>query len=263
MPDLSRRFAQVVYEFLEGTKELNEVTALARDSIHLMRFLPNLVRLVEQVEPEQAANLDREKIAGILDRVKREVDSGFRHLFQQATISLWSLYEVALDRFIVGWIDEVGSAAFGDSDQVKKWTIRIPVTEAMDWWSEKDRVEFAEEVAAELRRNTGLTSGGNPKGFENLLELVSIKPPRDPDRRRTIRELWAVRNLFVHRGRKADARFLQQYPGGDFSLGDEVSVDHMKFIRFHHATVDEVATVGDEAERVFQEIIDDETRRSL
>jgi hypothetical protein len=58
----------------------------------------------------------------------------------------------------------------------------------------------------------------------------------------------------VHRGRKADERFIGQYPGNDLTIGDEVIVDNEQFIRFHHAAVDHIAMIGDEAERVLRKM---------
>lgn len=261
MPDMSRAFARVIYEFLEGGKELSEVRGLARTSIGLTRFLPTIVSMVEEMNPEEAKNLDVEKIEWTLAMAKQEVESGFPHLFRQAAISLWSLYEVAITRFAVAWVEEAGTAGFSDDNRIRKWSISIPITEAMDWWAEKERSDFAEEVVGEIRRNVGFGSGGNPQGFEQLLEVLGLSPPRDSDRRRAIREAWSIRNLFVHRGHRADQRFLDQYPGDEYGLGDEVSVDNRRFIRFHNALIDEVAVLGDEADRAFKEILDDETRR--
>jgi hypothetical protein len=250
MSKMDRSYARVIVEFLETTKELNEVTGLSRDAIGLAKALPPIFDAVNLATGTML--LDPDQAKRIAERASREADTGFQHLFQQATISLWSAYEIAIDAFAVEWLLDAGGSVI-DTPRAKKLHVQIPITDALDWWERSEKRDFAREVIDAIKRDVNLSSGGNPAGFNKLLNAIGINFGF-PDHS-TIRVLWSYRNLFVHRGRKADRRFLAQYPGNDVSLDDEVTVDSDKYIRFHHAVVDHIAMIGDEAERVLAELV--------
>jgi hypothetical protein len=237
---------------MDSVRELVVLTVLARESMSLAQHMDGIAEQLNRLDPN--SNIDTKQTRLWAERASFEVGTGFRHLYRQATISLWTTYEIAINDFVQEWLETVGGLAFRTSDQAHKWAIKIPINEAMDWVETKDRYEIAGEIADELRNQLSVNRGSSPEKFMKLLKAVGIEFSFDDKTRDSIRELWAFRNVFVHRGQFADDRFLHDFPGVDYELDDEVVVDTDRFTRFHHAVVDHVASIGDEAERVAREI---------
>jgi hypothetical protein len=52
--------------------------------------------------------------------------------------------------------------------------IQIPITEALDWWDEREKRDLAREIIDTIKSKVNLSSGGNPDGFKKLLNAVGI-----------------------------------------------------------------------------------------
>jgi hypothetical protein len=56
---MDRRYARVIVDFLETTKELNEVTGLSRDAIGLAQALPPLSQAVNRATGQEVITLEQ------------------------------------------------------------------------------------------------------------------------------------------------------------------------------------------------------------
>lgn len=189
-------------------------------------------------EEDAATRIER---ARELERLaKREADEGFPNVLEQAAIGIWTALEIVIDDFVLQWLAESPWAII--DERIRNVGVKFSIEEAltMDTMPTDERIE---RVIAEVRQSLNVPRSSSPGRFKTLLSAVGVELNSDRDMRRDLIRLWAIRNLYVHRGRRADNVFLRQYPGDDYLRGDLVRVSQPMFFRFHEASRHFVADV--------------------
>ncbi len=231
-------YEQPAENFLIRMNELAETTLLSIQSIAGMQGMTRLVEVLHGKDEDAAIRIER---AGELERLaKREADEGFPNVLEQATIGIWTALEIVIDDFVLQWLAEFPGAIV--DERIRNIAVKFSVEEALsiDTMSIYERIEH---VMVEVRQSLNVPRSSSPGRFRTLLSAVGVELNSDRDMRRDLIRLWAIRNLYVHRGRRADEVFLSQYPGDDYLRGDLVRVSQPLFLRFHEASRHFVADV--------------------
>ena len=140
-----------------------------------------------------------------------QIRAGFPVLYSHAIVAIWSAIETFIEDFVVNSLVENQSHLQKDAFQ----KIRILLSE----YELLDPVERMRYMVNELGRQTNAELKRGIKRFEPLLEAVDLGGPITEDMRRTCYELWAVRNLIVHRCSIADRRLQQLCPWLNATVG--------------------------------------------
>lgn len=129
---------------------------------------------------------------------KDEIESGFSHVSEQAIVMLWGALEVLVYDYVVWWLQLKPSLL--TDERFSKHFIKIQVGHFLQL-TPKTQLEY---LVKELARN------GNEKTIIDRLESCfsridqgsEIKEPT----KRTLIEMYAIRNVIVHRNGVIDAR---------------------------------------------------------
>ena len=154
-----------------------------------------------------------------------------------AVVSLWSALEVAIEDFLIAWMLNQRSA------------LNVPVLQKIKIsLAEYDRLDSEERMRvllSELERAVIGKQGVDC--FEPLLDTFGLSGKVDQPTKTAIYELQHVRNVVVHRGGRADRRFVKGCPGWDVKVGQTVRVKAKHCWDYQRAVAGYVLTV---AERV-------------
>jgi hypothetical protein len=129
---------------------------------------------------------------------KDEIESGFSHVSEQAIVMLWGALEVLVYDYVVWWL-QLKPALLTD-ERFSRHSIKIQIGHFLQLTPKAQ----LEHLIKELARN------GNEKTIIDRLEScfsridqgAEIKEPT----KRTLIEMYAVRNVIVHRNGIIDAR---------------------------------------------------------
>lgn len=215
---------------LDQMEEADQILHLSTRGISVLRAMPQVVEAIAQAKPHESsdgedpqARLERAKKEA--DLAQREVDRGFPLLHSQAVISLWGSLEDVVRTFLAKWLRNEPSAK--QVDALRKLKICLGEYESMD---EEDRCFYIvdrlqDEIASPLRRGVSR--------FESLLEPFGLSGSVDKDVQRNLYELYHVRNVLVHRSGLADRKLVEACPWLDVAVGDEVTVSHEAYAKYH------------------------------
>jgi hypothetical protein len=158
-------------------------------------------------------------------------------LIGQGLITIWSTVEVCLRDILIEWL-LINRAAW-KSKRIADLKISIADWEAMD------RRARATWIVASLWRTIG-TAEHNPIGrFATLFDALDV-PRALPDSPYTIQgdtgrlviELWAIRNVIVHRMGVIDAKFCADCPHFSGKEGEPIVLTMKSYGTYANAAID-------------------------
>jgi len=215
---------------LDHIQQAAQLLDLSMRGISVLRAMPQALQAIAKAEPpsdvaDHQAQLDRAQQEA--DLAQSEVEAGFPLLHAQATISLWGDLENALRTFLATWLSNEPTAR--NVESVHKLKVCLGEYESMDpderCYYIVDRLE--QDIESRNRRGV--------ERFESLLGAFGLAGPLDKRLKRDLLELYHVRNVLVHRRGVADRKFVQACPWLHLSAGEQVTVSHESYAKYHHA----------------------------
>jgi hypothetical protein len=183
-------------------------------AIEVLRALPHGDRLTED-------HLQREATA-----VQREVEADLPHLSRIGVIWLWAMLEVLVENLAVEALTSAPERLTADRFATAKGRIvdllALPPDEQMRL------------LIVETLRDRRLDGVGR---LMATLALVEIRLELDEVTKRKLKELWAIRNLLVHRAGVADSAFVRACPWLGVEVGQTFPVDRHVFLEAAAATL--------------------------
>lgn len=220
-----------MWDFTQQIEETERTIFLAKTGISVLRGFGTIAEYLEgRPDMHQFGGENAEaKLAHtkeIADYAEREIECGFPAMNAQSVVALWSLLESFVRSFLVEWMENEPGAL--QVDAIKNLSIKIGEYEAL---SPKEKCPYILD-RLELDRRSRLPGISR---FEAMLEIFGIHGAVDPELRKTLLNLWAVRNLIVHRRGKADKIFIEQCPWLGVADGDEVHITDAELTKFTNA----------------------------
>lgn len=183
-------------------------------AIEALRALPHGDRFTEDQLRDEAAS------------VQREVDADLPHLSRIGVIWLWAMLEVLVENLAVEALTSAPERLTADRFATAKGRIvdllALPPDEQMRL------------LIVETLRDRRLDGVGR---LMATLALVDIRLELDEVTKRKLKELWAIRNLLVHRAGVVDSAFVRACPWLGVDVGQTFPVDRQVFLESTVATL--------------------------
>jgi hypothetical protein len=108
-----------------------------------------------------------------------------------------------------------------------------------------EKEERIRRVLDEVGRGPGLGKKQGVYAFETMLAPLKLAGDTDPEIRKTILEMYHIRNVIVHRGSLADRRLVEGCPWLGLKVGSYVAVTHESLMKYGHALCEYSLTVSE------------------
>jgi hypothetical protein len=215
--DLSR-----VSDVLEiGIRGVSSLQGMPR----LVAALAGLGEVAESEKEERVANAQRLAVLA-----SSEIEADFPSMHGQALLSLCAIMESFVFDLCALWIEHIPESR--QADDVRSLKFELGEYESVPG---PDRPAFLVgllEVKVQARRAQGVTK------FERLLNPFGLSGYVDEELRRSIFEMFSVRNLILHRGSLVDARFKRDCTWMTLEVGVRLDVGHPEFVGYLTAATD-------------------------
>ena len=217
--------------YVTSTRTLLEVVSeSANFSLHvasLMRSSP--VSSTERFEETSVGYMS--------ESLQREIDNEFPLLQANALVGLWGALEACIDDLCLLWIQcmdrqSLGQALGGARVKIGEY-LSLEEDERWKWIL----LQLQRSDAASLRTGIGQ--------FESTLKPLGVSPQVDDAVRNTLFRIKSMRNLYAHRAGRADAKFLQDWPGHPANVGQLVVPTKSQIVAAYTAMVLYVDGVND------------------
>lgn len=209
------------------------VSSISREinSVDLVKALADLDKYdtkSDKISKEYEENIKNAEY--IAKFAKEQVDSGFPILYANAVIAMWTSLETLIEDIL--YHQFINNPKYLKSEIILY--IKIPLVE----FEELDKDERLRFIINELARQTKSDLKHGIARFEVLLEVVALGGPVTDELRKDIFELWAVRNLLVHRFGAVDRRFKNLCPWITVGNGEQFKINMDLYFRYHKAIAD-------------------------
>jgi hypothetical protein len=173
--------------------------------------------------------------------IEKEIEKGYPLLHQHVVVSIWSALEIFCEDLSVFWLASIREA--WEVEAVRKLKIQVAIFNNLDSTERARYVihELQHELKTDLKEGLGR--------LEPLLDLFSLKPKVGNNLRRSIFELWQVRNNIVHCGSIVDDKLARSCPWLELKVGERLLVNHQMYA-WHNLAVN----------RLFERILDKAVR---
>ena len=224
MANLPRWTVEPFERFHKRHHEGDALLHMLRDAIHFVQGRPILIEGFraewgdDKTEYELARARHNAKIA------LAEDEAGHPLLHAQSVVLLWGGLEALLLDFLGAWLLNIPETRA--LEPVKSLKINLGEYESLP---QEDRATYLLE---RLEDKVGSRRAGGVERFEVLFRVFGLTSKLDGQLVRDLLELSAVRNLLVHRRGVIDARFKNQCPWTEWSLGSQLVVSHEAYHRY-------------------------------
>jgi hypothetical protein len=154
------------------------------------------------------------------DFARKQGDSGFSYLHGLAVVRLWTILEAL--------VEELALERLSDPEQTSRFPEVRELEGPLLGFAAADSAERASILLELLTHKLRAKLGPGIGRFEQLLQAVHFGGPVNPSVRRALLELWAVRNLIVHRSGMVDARFAELCAWLHVKVGEPLIVPHSR-----------------------------------
>jgi hypothetical protein len=226
--------------YLRFIDEQHQLVRLTRAALGKLSVSDKLVRALQNLEEPDNSTLERqqqfEDNIQLAELAKQEVARDFPMMNAHELISQWSALEVFSEDLTLEFL--LNSPETLRAPDVRKVKITVGDLSSLDERELYRHVvrELQQQVKADLRRGSWR--------FDCLFDAIQLPSIGVPSAvERDIAEMWAVRNVLVHRGGVADRQFVQACPWLQANVNDRVTVDTQRARRLGNAASSYVVTV--------------------
>lgn len=201
---------------------------LSTRGISVLRTVPQAIEVLAKGEspsdPEQTKK-ELEFANEQASLAQKELDEGFPLLHSQATVSLWADLEHAVRTLLASWLNHDGSSR--SLEPVRKLKVFLGEYESLD--PAERSYYILDRLELESRHRRGV------ERFEHLLATFGFETRLNKDVKRTLLELYHVRNVLVHRRGFADRIIVEACPWLALSVGQQVVVTEKHYRAYFDA----------------------------
>lgn len=223
-----RPLLPVIEWFSQQVEEIDRILAFSIEGITREKGARQIIDALADWHAASGKPVPTEELEGRRQRAQEraefastQIASGFPVLFGHATVALWSALETLVDDIVVASLK--ANHKYLARDAFAK--IRIPLSE-YERLDNDDRMRY---LVTELARSSNSDLRKGITRFEVLLESVDMGGAVSDGDRQTCFELWAVRNLLVHRSGITDRRFRELCPWLACDVGKAVSIGRAQY----------------------------------
>jgi hypothetical protein len=229
----SPEWAMQPFSDLTGDIEhLWQLLEMSIRGISMIQAVPQMVRAIAKAN-DRTEHEETVKELAIAEKqaafAKQELENGFPVLHANTALAIWSHLEAGIRLFLAKWLEHE-EAAF-EVDAIQKMKVKIGEYERLQgedrFFYILDRLE--QEMVAPLK------CGVNR--FESILEPFGLAGRVDAEVQRDLFELNQVRNCLMHRGGRADRRFIDACPWLNLEVGQQIKVTHEATRRYIDAVM--------------------------
>ncbi len=146
----------------------------------------------------------------------RQYEQQYPLVIQQALVSLWGSIETTVERTAIDWLERNPELLCGKA--FSKLRVRAAELLSLD---ERERTCMLIE---ELDRSLADSCPAGIERLEAVLSSIDLGGKLDGKIRNALVELYQIRNLYVHKGGRADRHFKRICPWRREKIGDPVRV---------------------------------------
>lgn len=157
---------------------------------------------------------------------RSEATAGFPNLHAHSLLGLWGAFECFIDDLVVAFIETDPIILQG----VPFEKVKLPVSTL----TITDTRLRSEAIYSEASRITGADLAIGTTKFERLLKLVGLDGAVPKQISENVFLAQQIRNVWAHRGGKADSKFTERCSSLGFSVGDTVNMDFPFFSPLMH-----------------------------
>ena len=217
---------------VEYVEDSSRLIGLTTQGVHAIKHMPALAAAMDRTDvvigrtPRATPRVVQARAAAKWATLEIRLD--FPLLHSHALVGDWSALEATIDDLVVAALlahpEHLTAPAFAD--------FKIPLAEyeSMDRAS---RMEWLVDEAAKKAPKVGGVSR-----FEYLLGAVGLSGRVSRTTRQRLWELQQIRNVIVHRGAVADAKFVAACPGLRVKSGEKIRVTKTMWARYHRVLSD-------------------------
>jgi hypothetical protein len=145
-----------------------------------------------------------------------QMEQGYPLVVQQALVTLWGTVESTMKYVCLALVNHDPNVLLGRA--FSKLKVRVAEFLGLE---DQERVVM---VLKELDRSLVESAPAGIERFEAMLAALGLAGEADPEVKKTLLELYEVRNLYVHRAGVADRHFKRACPWRKEAVGDPVCI---------------------------------------
>lgn len=212
---------------LKYIDETGKILKLSIEGIIRVSIIVDVTKKLVEVGEIDIETIEKQKPA--IEFAKEQVRKGFPLLFAHSLVAIWGSLESMVIDFIVSLINENPNLL--ENDIFKK--IKIPLAE-FQVLDKDDRLYF---LIRETERSLKLDFKPGIERFEAFFNSLKIGGAVDKNIKKTLFELYHMRNLILHRSSIIDQKFLTACPWRKEEKGDVLQLGIDDFLKYRDAVV--------------------------
>ncbi len=170
---------------------------------------------------------DIEKEEGLEEFVETHCKSGFPYLYCLVSLRLWSILETLVRDLVLDML--IAFPKLLQTNEALK-ELKGPLFPFLI-------SSPSEQAAVILKLLEKELSGPGVARFESLLDQVGLGGKVDGHVKRSLFELWAVRNVVAHKNGVADSQFIENCPWLGASPGKQLPISSIHYGRYNVASL--------------------------
>jgi hypothetical protein len=187
----------------------------------------NLRRFRSPDIPEEDLAREMARAKEVAEFAREQAARGFDLLYAHAIVGLWGALETAVMDFFVRFLLHSPQAL--NNDIVQK--VRIPLAE-FEMLEREDRMRV---VVDELERALRSQYKSGIERFEGLFANFGLSSEVSPEVRKTLFEMFHIRNVIAHRNLIAERRLVAACPWLPYRPGETIKLPLNRFLDYYEA----------------------------
>ena len=212
--------------------------------VQMLTHVPHTLEVLQSVKdpldsPEEEEQR-RQEYSERLEHAKedaefanKELTTGFPLLHAHTLVGLWGALEAAVQDCVLGML--LNEPDLLRAERFAKCRIPLAEFELLD---KEERIRLLIE---EVSRQAQPTRGAG--AFEAILGLVDLGGSIDQQTKKTLWEMYHIRNVIVHRASLADRRLMESCPWLNLKVNNSVTISHDAHRRYYDAAGEYLMTV--------------------
>jgi hypothetical protein len=192
---------------------MNGISTITK-TVPLVKALMDQSPNIDSDEKEKSVNKARIRA----ELAQSEIDKGFPLLHANTLVGTWGALESTIIDFLIIWLINEPTAL--KREEFSKIKIILAEYETLE---AEERMRF---LINELERSLRSKFKDGISRFEAILSIFDLSGEVDENIRKTLYEMFHIRNVIVHRASIADRKFIKACPWLGYSIGDSVRVSH-------------------------------------
>ena len=234
----------VVNVAIQAADDLNRFVEICFARVGFSRQAKRIVTLKhtlkneqEQAETEAHYQEHLKQAAELEQFLEVHCKSGFPYLYCLVSLRLWSILETLIKDLAQEMLIAFPELQSNDTLKALKGPL-LPFLASSPSEQAAVILKLLEKDLSSSQYQIGIAR------FELLLERFGMSGGVDPLVKRTLLELWAVRNVVAHKNGVADPRFIEVCPWFVATVGMQLSVSPLDFSRYRVASIWYIAEIS-------------------